>query len=259
MSDEVTFGPGEVSRLLGVSTSTLRMYAARFDVLLSEPARGGATEDGAGFAHRRYNNEDLQLLRGAKDLLDAGLSYEATLGQLAHGTILSRPVPPSARPRRRAPRPPTGGGRTAEAASAEVTVQVSIPGEVTLGSTSVHPGEVVDEVIPEANLVVAETPSARSSSLDVDGERIRRFSPDADLGAAVHQAVEDAIAPLRAEVTLLVERVEAVAARDVENARALDDLRRQMAWLRQCLDEALHVTEPAHPQSGWLGRVLRRG
>lgn len=93
-----SYRPREVAELLGVPPSTLRTYAATFGQLLSEEARpdGG---HGKGFRHRRYGEADLRVLREAKNLLDAGMSYQAALSRLG-GSDFPRPSP-----RRRSVRP----------------------------------------------------------------------------------------------------------------------------------------------------------
>lgn len=259
MDNEVTFGPREVAGLLGVSSSTLRMYAARFHLLLSDRARGGVVETGSGFAHRRYGADDVQLLRRAKDLLDAGLSYEATLGQLGHGTVLSRPISPAARPRRRAQRSPIVVDGPSGAGGSQPTDQDSIPAEVSFGNSPTHSGGVIDEATSGSDLTVAQRTSGRSTRFDEDEMASRLSSVEDALAAVVRQTVQDALAPLRAEVALLAERFAVVAERGAEQQRALDELRRQAAWTRQCLEEALRAMDAAPVQAGWLGRVLRRG
>jgi len=91
------YRPHEVAERLGVPDSTLRTYAAHFASLLSTAARPDSSSDGRGFRHRRYAEADLATLRTAKELLDAGMNYEAILSRLG-GVAVDKPA---SRPRRR--------------------------------------------------------------------------------------------------------------------------------------------------------------
>lgn len=75
--------PHEVAELLGIPPSTLRLYAAQFDPLLSPSARRDPLEPGPPYRHRRYTLEDVALLERARRLVEAGLSYQQARRQLA--------------------------------------------------------------------------------------------------------------------------------------------------------------------------------
>ncbi|HEY3107579.1 MAG TPA: MerR family transcriptional regulator [Chloroflexota bacterium] len=85
--------PGEAGRAVGVKPSTLRVYAQRFADLLSEDA-GGSGHNG----YRVFSEQDVALLRQARELLERGLTYERAASQLRGAGHGSRP---SAAPRRR--------------------------------------------------------------------------------------------------------------------------------------------------------------
>lgn len=85
--------PGEAGRAIGVKPSTLRIYAQRFADLLSEDA-GGSGHNG----YRVFSQQDVALLRQARELLERGLTYERAARELrgaGHGARAS------ASPRRR--------------------------------------------------------------------------------------------------------------------------------------------------------------
>lgn len=82
-SERMVYRPGEVARMLRVSPSTLRVYSTRFAPLLSSTVRRDLATPGGSGTHRRYTPNDVTLLHRAKRFLDTGLSYEATLEQLA--------------------------------------------------------------------------------------------------------------------------------------------------------------------------------
>ena len=93
--------PREVAEVLGVPPSTLRTYAANFGPLLSDRARPDDA-DAKGHRHRRYDDADLQVLREAKELLDAGMSYQSVLARLG-GDGIARLAPRRRRPARAHP------------------------------------------------------------------------------------------------------------------------------------------------------------
>lgn len=93
--------PREVAEVLGVPPSTLRTYAANFGSLLSDRARPDDA-DAKGHRHRRYDDADLQVLREAKELLDAGMSYRSVLARLG-GDGIARLSPRRRRPARAHP------------------------------------------------------------------------------------------------------------------------------------------------------------
>ncbi|HEX5416101.1 MAG TPA: MerR family transcriptional regulator [Chloroflexota bacterium] len=105
------YQPREVAEFLGIPSSTLRTYAANFGSLLSDRARPDEG-DGKGYRHRRYDDADLRLLREAKELLDAGMSYQAALHRLGGESLprptarRRRPIRPPARTVAVAPAPP---------------------------------------------------------------------------------------------------------------------------------------------------------
>ena len=85
--------PGEACRAVGVKPSTLRVYAQRFADLLSEDA-GGSGHNG----YRVFTEQDVALLRQARELLERGLTYERAASQLRGAGHGARPL---AAPRRR--------------------------------------------------------------------------------------------------------------------------------------------------------------
>src|SRR5689334_17439287 len=87
--------PGEAGRAVGVKPSTLRVYAQRFADLLSDDA-GGAGHNG----YRVFSDQDVALLRQARELLERGLTYEMAFSQLRGAGHAARPA---AAPRRREP------------------------------------------------------------------------------------------------------------------------------------------------------------
>jgi DNA-binding transcriptional MerR regulator len=78
MPSEV-YRPVEAAARLGIAGNTLRVYAARFAPVLSASAARQAGEAG----HRQYTVDDLALLMRARQLLEAGATYEQALARLA--------------------------------------------------------------------------------------------------------------------------------------------------------------------------------
>ena len=87
----VLYRPGEAGRMVGIKPSTLRVYAQRFAELLSDDATAA---DRPGY--RLFTDQDVTLLRQAKELLDRGFTYERAAAQLRG----QRPARPAAPPRR---------------------------------------------------------------------------------------------------------------------------------------------------------------
>jgi DNA-binding transcriptional MerR regulator len=81
MTDAELRQPGDVARELDISTSTLRRWAKEFHSYLSRMA-GRPDSAGAVGTHRRYTDEDVELLRRAKGLLDQGLTYDQVIRRL---------------------------------------------------------------------------------------------------------------------------------------------------------------------------------
>lgn len=96
------YSPGEVAELLDIPSSTLRVYAATFEGVLSASARRGAGPPTRPFRHRRYSLDDIAMLGRVKALLESGLTYRAILAQL---TGSARPPGVRRHDRRRFPRP----------------------------------------------------------------------------------------------------------------------------------------------------------
>ena len=65
--NEIGKTPGEVSKTLGVTGATLRNYTKQFTQFLSP--------DATTRTRKRFNPEDIETLRTAKSLLNAGLTY----------------------------------------------------------------------------------------------------------------------------------------------------------------------------------------
>jgi DNA-binding transcriptional MerR regulator len=77
--------------MVGIKPSTLRVYVQRFAELLSDDATAA---DRPGY--RLFTEQDVSLLRQARELLDRGFTYERAAAQLRG----QRPARPSAPPRR---------------------------------------------------------------------------------------------------------------------------------------------------------------
>jgi DNA-binding transcriptional MerR regulator len=90
----VLYRPGEAGRMIGIKPSTLRVYVQRFGELLSDEATAA---DRPGY--RLFTDEDVSLLRQARELLDRGFTYERATAQLRG----QRPTRAPAAPARRAP------------------------------------------------------------------------------------------------------------------------------------------------------------
>jgi DNA-binding transcriptional MerR regulator len=82
MTDGELRQPGDVARELDISTSTLRRWAKEFHPYLSSTAaKPDSTSAGTG-THRRYTEEDVQLLTRVKAFLDQGLTYDQVIERL---------------------------------------------------------------------------------------------------------------------------------------------------------------------------------
>ena len=77
--------------MVGIKPSTLRVYVQRFGELLSDEATAA---DRPGY--RLFTEQDVSLLRQARELLDRGFTYERAAAQLRG------PRPAQATPSRRA-------------------------------------------------------------------------------------------------------------------------------------------------------------
>src|SRR3712207_1048540 len=88
--------PGEAGRAIGIKPSTLRVYAQRFADLLSDDA-AGAGQNG----YRVFSQEDVALLRRARELLERGLTYGRVAEQLRAGGAGAGSVARLPAPRRR--------------------------------------------------------------------------------------------------------------------------------------------------------------
>lgn len=291
MNDERGLSPAEVSELLGVSTSTLRTYAAKFDPLLSSGAHGGARGRGAGYNHRRYGTEDLEILRRAKELLDAGLSYDATLRQLGGGTLLSRPISAGRSRAARMPRATRPASALARSAGAGRVAQTkNHPGEPDRpldpsrsAATSVADARGAAEprapVLPRASVAI---PEPISIPMELDALEAGLRQAFAELIAPIHaeiqelattlESVEERIAPIRSELHQLAARIEAVEEltkrgqhlaeqRADDGQRAAEESSLLLIRLQARLDEVVgrldRLTNPT-PQRGWLDRLVRR-
>jgi DNA-binding transcriptional MerR regulator len=87
----VLYRPGEAGRMVGIKPSTLRVYAQRFAELLSDEATAA---DRPGY--RLFTEQDVDLLRQARELLDRGFTYERAAAQL-RGNRPTRPAQPGRR------------------------------------------------------------------------------------------------------------------------------------------------------------------
>jgi DNA-binding transcriptional MerR regulator len=82
MTDAELRQPGDVARELDISTSTLRRWAKEFHPYLSRMAGRPDSMGGGVGTHRRYTDEDLELLMRVKVLLDQGLTYDQVVRRL---------------------------------------------------------------------------------------------------------------------------------------------------------------------------------
>ena len=182
-SSDRWYRPREVARQLGVPDSTLRTYAAHFAPLLSAPARPDASYDGRGFRHRRYAEADLVTLRAAKELLDAGMSYEAILDRLG-GNGGSRP---STRPRRRPARarhptdvpPPATPEAPPAPAEPEERFAAPPPG-LSVDDVRGAIGDALAEVIPAALRATLAERGRDSEKLDLLARQLREIQSRLD-------------------------------------------------------------------------------
>jgi DNA-binding transcriptional MerR regulator len=79
MSDQSALQtPQAVTQVLDISPATLRRWADEFTDYLSP-----AADSGQGKSHRRYTNQDIQVLRVVKELMGSGQTYEQVRQQLA--------------------------------------------------------------------------------------------------------------------------------------------------------------------------------
>jgi len=67
--------PNEVATQLQISPSTLRRWSKEFATFLSDAAGRPHDEEEGTFSHRRYTDEDLEILMTVKGLLTEGLTY----------------------------------------------------------------------------------------------------------------------------------------------------------------------------------------
>jgi DNA-binding transcriptional MerR regulator len=82
MTDGELRQPGDVARELDISTSTLRRWAKEFHPYLSQTAAKPDSASSGTASHRRYTDEDVQLLTRVKVLLDQGLTYDQVIERL---------------------------------------------------------------------------------------------------------------------------------------------------------------------------------
>jgi DNA-binding transcriptional MerR regulator len=82
MTDAELRQPGDVARELDISPSTLRRWAKEFHPYLSTTAAKPDATDAGAAAHRRYTNDDVELLTHVKALLDRGLTYDQVVQRL---------------------------------------------------------------------------------------------------------------------------------------------------------------------------------
>ncbi|MGE0541253.1 MAG: MerR family transcriptional regulator [Dehalococcoidia bacterium] len=83
--------PKEVTSRLGISSTTLRRWAATFADYLS-PTAGVAIAETGGHAQRRYTDADVALLAAIKRELDGGRTVDETLVRLQRGDLRPDPV-----------------------------------------------------------------------------------------------------------------------------------------------------------------------
>jgi len=67
--------PNEVATELDLSPSTLRRWSNEFADFLSGPAGRPEPEPGSRMAHRRYTDQDVEVLRTVKNLMADGMTY----------------------------------------------------------------------------------------------------------------------------------------------------------------------------------------
>ena len=75
------YRPKEIAETLAISPATLRLWSNNFADVLSPAAQKAQTETGTA-AQRRYDDHDLAVFQRAKELLNAGATYEAALRRL---------------------------------------------------------------------------------------------------------------------------------------------------------------------------------
>ena len=75
MADDAYRLPNEIATELDLSPSTLRRWSNEFADFLSAPAGRPEPEPGSRMAHRRYTDQDLEVLRTVKHLLSDGMTY----------------------------------------------------------------------------------------------------------------------------------------------------------------------------------------
>ena len=84
----VLYRPGEAGRMIGIKPSTLRVYVQRFSDLLSDDATAA---DRPGY--RLFTDQDVSLLKQARELLDRGFTYERAAAQLRGSRPVKREPP----------------------------------------------------------------------------------------------------------------------------------------------------------------------
>ncbi|HEM61580.1 MAG TPA: MerR family transcriptional regulator [Chloroflexi bacterium] len=99
MTDAELRQPGDVARELDISTSTLRRWAKEFHPYLSKLAGRPDSMGGGVGTHRRYTDDDVQLLSRVKVLLDQGLTYDQVVRRLRRE---GAPESPESEPREEA-------------------------------------------------------------------------------------------------------------------------------------------------------------
>ncbi|MBN1661238.1 MAG: MerR family transcriptional regulator [Anaerolineae bacterium] len=75
MADDIYRLPNEIATELDLSPSTLRRWSNEFADFLSDLAGRPEPEPGSKMAHRRYTDQDLEVLRTVKSLLSEGMTY----------------------------------------------------------------------------------------------------------------------------------------------------------------------------------------
>lgn len=75
MADDAYRLPNQVATELDLSPSTLRRWSNEFSDFLSRPAGRPDPEPGSRMAHRRYTEQDLEVLRTVKNLMADGMTY----------------------------------------------------------------------------------------------------------------------------------------------------------------------------------------
>ena len=84
MSSRGKYKMGTIARLTGLNAALLRAWERRYDLLEPERTGGG---------HRLYTDEDLQVLRQVKELIDEGASLPRRGARGRMRPILRRPHP----------------------------------------------------------------------------------------------------------------------------------------------------------------------